>query len=452
MTAAVATSSPEEKQLVTDQLTGLLTRASLKEFLSVYETPSELQRISILAVELSRFGVVNDSVGTTIGDKIISNTAKRLAKVFPHAKAISRLHGDHFGLIFEDCENIEEEVTRLLDFSQRPLAIRGEVIVLSVRIGVADNHLAAETTDELVHAAEVALHYTKNKSAQVSYFDSSMTNAARSIHQLENDLRVSLVTNAAELHQAINNAEFELRYQPIVESKTGKVHAFEALVRWNHPKRGIVSPALFIPMAEQIHVMTVLGSWIIRRACADAMTWESNKDGSEPAVSINVSPIQFLEAEILISTVKTAIEETGIDPQRVKIEITESADFAPSMKEHLEELRALGCKISLDDFGTGFSSIAQLVELPVDYVKIDRSLVKDLGHDDPEIASQAVRLAKSVLGLGDSLELTSIVEGIETEAGVKAVQELGGDLIQGYVFSKPLVADDVNNFIENTRD
>lgn len=452
MTAASAASSPEENQLVTDQLTGFLTRASLREFLSRYETPSELQRISILAVELSRFGVVNDSVGMTIGDKIISNTAKRLAKVFPHAKAIARLHGDHFGLIFEDCENIEEEVIRLLDFSQRPLAIRGEVIVLSVRIGVADNHLAAETTDELVHAAEVALHYTKNKSAQVSYFDSSMTDAARSIHQLENDLRVSLVTNAAELHQAINNAEFELRYQPIVESKTGKVHAFEALLRWNHPKRGMVSPALFIPMAEQIHVMTVLGSWIIRRACADAMTWESNKDGSEPAVSINVSPIQFLEAEILISTVKTAIEETGIDPQRVKIEITESADFAPSMKKHLQELRALGCKISLDDFGTGFSSIAQLVELPVDYVKIDRSLVKDLGHDDPEIASQAIRLARSVLGLGTSLELTSIVEGIETEAGVKAVQELGGNLIQGYVFSQPLVADDVNSFIENTRD
>lgn len=440
---------PAPNPVVIDELTGFLTRVSLMAFLSKYESPSELRRISILAVELSRFGIVNDSVGANVGDKIIATTAKRLAKLFPHAEAIARLHGDNFGLVFLDVGDIEEEVQRLLDFSQRPLAIRGEVIVLSVRIGVADQRHEVHKSSDLVHAAEVALHQTKSRAPKVAFFDDTMIDTAQTAHQLENDLRVSLVTNAVELHRAIANAEFELRYQPIVHASTGAVHAFEALLRWHHPKRGIVSPALFIPMAEQIHVMPVLGSWIIRRACADAVGWESNPDGSKPAVSINVSPTQFIEAKMLLSAVRTAIEETGIDPKRVKLEITETADFAASMRGSLDDLRALGCKIALDDFGTGYSSIAQLVDLPVDFVKVDRSLVKDLDNPAPEAARKATRLAKSILSLAESLELTPIVEGIESETGVKRIQALGGDLIQGYVYSKPLVGKDVNDFLAN---
>ncbi|AEP28377.1 putative bifunctional diguanylate cyclase/phosphodiesterase [Brumicola nitratireducens] len=432
-----------------DTLTGFLTRGGLKTFLSDFETPEERSRLSVIVVELSRFGTVNDSVGSGTGDKIIAAISKRLSKLFVDAISLCRLHGDHFGIIFKDKTDLQTEVDRLLDFAQRPLAIRGEVIVLSIRIGVADTNIAVDSTDELVHAAEVAIHNAKSTSRKVSFFDAKMIMNARSVHQLENDLRVSLVKNASELHNAINNSEFALYYQPIVNTKNNKVHGCEALLRWNHPIRGLVSPALFIPMAEQVHLMTVLGSWIIRRACADAITWPVRKDGEEISVSINISPIQFLEPDILFSSVKTALYETGITPSRVKLEITESADFAPSMKGYLQELKNLGCMIALDDFGTGFSSISHLVELPLDYVKVDRSLVKDLECNEPSKVARATRLARSVLGLGKALDLITIVEGIETPDGITAIQALGGNLIQGYVFSKPLQADLISEFLES---
>jgi EAL domain-containing protein (putative c-di-GMP-specific phosphodiesterase class I) len=211
----------------------------------------------------------------------------------------------------------------------------------------------------------------------------------------------------------------------------------------------MVSPAVFIPMAEQISVMSVLGSWIIRKACADAMTWIPNKDGTLPSVSINVSPTQFLDAKILHGTVSSAILETGIDPSRVKLEITESAEFSATLLEDLHRLRELGCVISLDDFGTGYSSIAQLVDLPIDYVKVDRSLVTDIEAEDSEVRRKGMIIAKSVLQLAESLELTPIVEGIETETGVLLIQALGADLIQGYVYSRPLPQSEVIGFMGN---
>jgi diguanylate cyclase (GGDEF)-like protein len=436
-----------EKPVVEDQLTGFLTRKSISEFLAEFEHDGTLDRLSIIAVEISRFGVINDSLGTSTGDRIIATTAKRVRKLFPNALAIARLHGDHFGLVFDDTVGIEDAVNTLLDFAQRPLLVDGEVIVLSVRIGVAEPCLVTDKAVELLHAAEVALHHSKSNFAKVAYFDADMIDSARAVHQLENDLRVSLVTNAAELHQAIDNAEFELKFQPIIRSTTGQVHAFEALLRWNHPKRGVVSPALFIPMAEQIRVMTVLGNWIIRNACAQAMTWGAGRDGTRPGVSINVSPTQFLDGEILVETVRKAVEDSGIEPSRVKLEITESANFAPRMRGFLDELHGIGCLLALDDFGTGYSSIAQLNDLPLDYIKVDRSIVKDLVNDNLALDKRAHRLTRSVLALGKSLELTSIVEGIETPAQIEAVQQLGGDLIQGYVYAPPIPAADVNAFI-----
>jgi len=439
----------DKSELVKDELTGLLTRKSLHLALRKFQAENDDRPVTVFAVEISRFGVVNGSVGTGIADKIIATTAKRLQKTFPTAIAMARLHGDHFGIVFDNSVCTNDEALRLLDFSQRPLAIRGEAIVLSVRIGVASSDLIVETPDELVHAAEVALLNSKKTMAKICHFEKNMIEDARTLHHLENDLRISLVTKAAELHQAISNSEFELFYQPIIDIKKRKIHAFEALLRWNHPKRGLVSPAVFIPLAEQIHVMSVLGNWIIRRACADAAIW-INQGGqhSDIAVSVNVSPVQFLEFDTLYAALTTAIKETGLSPKQLKLEITESSDFSSSMRKHLKRIKSLGCHLALDDFGTGFSSLAQLVELPLDYVKVDRSLVQELGMPTSEHPERTVKLARSVLNLAESLEVQSIVEGIETDEGLAAVKALGGTLVQGYIFAKPMPAGDVSGFIK----
>lgn len=430
-----------------DCLTGLLSRISFYDRLGTTPTaPGD----AVIAVEISRFGNVNSSMGSELGDRVILTISRRLTKTFPNASALGRTNGDHFVLYFEQLDETQDVVARLMDFAQRPILIDGQIIVLSVRVGVVcGQDMAGQTRGRLLHAAETALHFAKNNQMKACYYSSSLETEARQAHRLENDLRVSLVTNASDLHRAISNAEFELLYQPVVSIWSGNVHAFEALLRWNHPTKGTVSPALFIPMAEQISVMDVLGTWVIRKACADAMTWPVNPDGTSPMVSINVSPTQFLEPDVLIRAVRKAIDETGIDPARIKLEITESAAFSDRMNETLMKLRSLGCKIALDDFGTGYSSLTQLHRLPLDYLKIDRSFIKNLCSDDPKEDKRCEKLTQGILMLADILSLVPIVEGIETPAQLERIRQLGANLVQGYVYSRPLALSALASFMQN---
>lgn len=442
---------PEEQSYQSgqeDALTGFLNRVGATQRLSEIVDEIGINSLSVIAVEISRFGSMNDSIGADLGDKVISMTAKRLLKTFPDALMAARMHGDHFCLVFNAEEDIERAVTKLFDFAQRPLAIRGEVIVLSVRIGAADPRSEAKNATELLHAAEVALHRAKVQYNKISYFNAAMVDEARAQHRLENDLRVSLVKNAASLHSAIANEEFFLCYQPIISAASGQVHAFEALVRWKHPQKGIVSPALFIPMAEEIRVMDVLGAWILRRACADAMTWSATGNMPSPSVSVNVSPTQFDEPGLFEAALDNALNETGLAPSRLKLEITETAARGELLAQKLAEIRSRGCRISLDDFGTGYSSLTQLHALPLDYIKIDQSFVRGWETADATKAQQFERLTKSILALSDILELTPIVEGVESEDQVSRIIEWGGDLIQGYVYSKPMISDEVNTYLQ----
>lgn len=315
--------APETERLV-DVLTGLANRVALETYLAGRDAEPQNGPIGLIAIEMSRFGSVTDSVGAELGNRIISMVAKRLQKMFLHAAVIARTHGDHFCLVFEGDFDLDEQVALLQDFTQRPLALKGEVIVLSVRLGIAvQGHLIGPAA-RLLHAAEVALHRAKRDRVKRCFYRSDFESDAKAAHQLENDLRVSMVTKHMELHRAISNEEFRVLYQPIVDAARGQVHALEALIRWHHPQRGIISPADFIPMAEQIQVMDVLGNWIMRRACADAMSFPANADGTLPGVTINVSPSQFIETGILLETVRQSLRESGIEPARVKLEITES--------------------------------------------------------------------------------------------------------------------------------
>jgi diguanylate cyclase (GGDEF)-like protein len=430
-----------------DPLTGLLSRMGIEAYLKCTEQDQDLQRVTLAVVELSRFGSVNESMGADLGNKIISTVSKRLKKIFPHALQIARTHGNHFCLIFRDDVDNNQQIELLNDFTQRPIALSGEIIVLSVCIGIAQKGTSVRSAVELLHAAEVALHQAKRDRVKFHFYQSSFVNEAKAVHQLENDLRISLVTNHIELHKAINNNEFQIVYQPIIDISNQQVHALEALMRWHHPKRGFISPALFIPMAEQIQLMDILGGWVIRRACMDAMTFPVNKDGSRPGVSINVSATQFQNADILLETVEQALKESGITPSAVKLEITESTAFGMKKIDIVNKLRNMGCMIALDDFGTGFSSLTQLISIPLDYIKLDTSFISAIGSDNQFEDKRSDRLTRAVLSIAKEFELYPIIEGVETEIQYERLKQYGATLMQGYLFSRPLKLDDACNFI-----
>jgi diguanylate cyclase (GGDEF)-like protein len=430
-----------------DSLTGFANRIGVEQFLADFEVEHVKSELCLLILELSRFGNVNDSLGAELGDKVISTVAKRLLKIFPQVPMIARTHGDHFCIVFTGNVDIHEQIELLNNFTQRPLAMRGEVIVMSIRVGVAVLGTVVNAPSELLHAAEVALHRAKLDQIKRCFYRPNMETEAKAVHQLENDLRISLVTNHAELHKAITNDEFLILYQPIVDTFAWQVHAMEALIRWRHPKRGMIFPAYFIPMAEQIQVMDVLGSWILRRACLDAMTFPLNPDGTRPGISINVSATQFIEPGILLATVEQALAESGIEPNLVELEITESTAFGIEKLSIIGSLRALGCKVALDDFGTGYSSLTQLNVIPLDYIKLDRSFIMAIGGDNLLEDQRSDRITRAALSIAESFDLKTIVEGVETQVQSDRVQKYGAHLIQGYLYSKPLALADACEFI-----
>lgn len=432
-----------------DALTGLMDRLSF--FRTIREIEPAPEQV-VMAVAITRFASVNDSVGSELGDKVIRLLAKRVSSTFSNALAIGRTNGNHFVLFFDRLADDREAVARLQDFAQRPLLVEGQVVVLSVSVGMARGiDIGPDSGQDLLHAAEISLHRAKRDRVKVCYYRDEFEIEAKLAHRLENDLRLSLADNAAELHAAVANKEFEVVYQPIVSAWGDKVHACEALLRWNHPLHGPISPAIFIPLAEQISIMDVLGSWVIRKACFDAVEWPCNSDGSFPGVSINVSQTQFVEPAILINAVTTAISESKIDPARISLEMTESAAFSDSVRDSLISLRRLGCKIGLDDFGTGYSSLTQLHTLPLDYLKIDRSFIKDLCSDDPLADRRCQKLTQVILMLCDMLSLLPIVEGIETESQRNRVTQMGANLIQGFFYSKPLKNSAVAGYMQQRK-
>lgn len=430
-----------------DPLTGLLNRLGLEAALQEQDALGK-RDLTLLSVQISRFGSINSSLGGAVADKIITMTAKRLQKTFPNALYIARAHGDHFCLLFEGLHAVDDTIERLDDFTRRPFAVRAEIIVLSVRIGVATMDSSLPVAALLLQGSEIALHAAKSTQSRVIFYKPEMEEQARQAHRLENDLRVSLVNRHVELHRALANDEFQIHYQPIIDCKTGQIHAFEALMRWLHPEKGFISPALFIPMAEQIQVMDVLGSWVIQKAIADAAVWPNGANDLRIGVSINISPSQFIAPAILLNTVSQALAQSQLDPSLIKLEVTESSAFVETMGETLRQLKQMGCRIALDDFGTGYSSLTQLHQLPLDYLKLDRSFIKDLDSESPDEVRRSHKLIQAIFSLADTFEITAVVEGVETQRQLDEVRLMGANLIQGYFYSKPLPAGEISHYIK----
>lgn len=425
-----------------DRLTDLPTRPALRRVLtaSLADMPRGGRGPALLALDLDRFQAVNDSTGIATGDGVLTRVARRIVGAVPPGATVARISGDEFAVFLPDGSAAEKVATRLLDLIGRPYAVNGHAVTLSVSIGLAMAPEHGSDADALLRSANIALHSAeadgKNK---WRLFEPGMQTRASSRQSLETDLRAALALNKVELRKAMAIEQFAVHYQPQIEIASGRLTGFEALVRWHHPLRGMVGPDLFIPIAEEIGLIGLLGDWVMRTACRTATRWPVPHHGEPLRVAVNVSPLQLRERRALVASVADALAMSGLPAERLEIEITESALIGDA-KETLRAIKALGTSLSLDDFGTGYSSLSQLAHYPFDRLKIDRSFVRELptgSEADSPASAHAQWMIQAIASLGAGLGMSTIAEGVETDLQADLVRQAGVTDIQGYLIARP---------------
>ena len=408
-----------------DVLTGLPNRNTFHEGLT--QALAQLrpeEPLAVLFVDLDEFKQVNDTLGHPAGDQLLCEVTNRLRRIVPKADAVARFGGDEFVIMQRPAQTAASEslARHLLESLSQPYEIEGHQVVIGASVGIAVAPRDGLDADLLLKEADMALYQAKaGGRAAWRFFDPSMDAKAQARRTLELDLREAFATEAFELH-----------YQPLLDLRSLQIRTCEALIRWNHPRRGMVPPGEFIPVAEDIGIIQDIGDWVIRRACEECATWPGNI-----RVAVNLSSVQFRRPQ-LIDVVRDTIRDTGISAERLEIEITESVLLrdTPTTRAMLEKLVELGIRISLDDFGTGYSGLSYLHSFPLSKVKIDRSFLAQLHSSD-----RSLTLLRGVARLSAALGLDVVVEGIETEDQLKIVAaEESVDEVQGYLFSKPLPA------------
>ncbi|HEX5580161.1 MAG TPA: EAL domain-containing protein [Gemmatimonadaceae bacterium] len=416
-----------------DPLTDLANRALFLD--RVRHALARRQRsdagVAVLFVDLDDFKKVNDSLGHATGDRLLVAAAERLCGCVRSADTVARLGGDEFAVLVEDAGGPTDAALvaeRLVDALRAPFGVGSTELFVSASVGVA---IAApgESADDLLRNADVAMYYAKARRKDGhAVFEPWMHEAVRERLAIEADLRRALERNELSLH-----------YQPIVRLDTGIPIGVEALVRWQHPDRGAVSPGAFIPVAEDTGLIVSLGRWILREACEQARRWQSARAGVAPPlrVTINISGRQLQDASF-VADVRETLAATGVDATSLVLEITESVlmQHTEVVLERLRELKALGLSLAIDDFGTGYSSLGYLQRFPIDILKIDKAFVDAVRDGDGDPA-----LARAVIALGDSLGMQTVAEGIEGAAQADGLRRLGCQLGQGYHFARPLPAE-----------
>ncbi|NDY58709.1 EAL domain-containing protein [Desulfovibrio sulfodismutans] len=382
---------------------------------------------AVLMIDLDKFKAVNDSMGHAAGDMLLVEIAARLKSCMRSVDTVARLGGDEFAVILEEFKIKREVLTvaeRIQETLRRPCTICGNEVYPGASIGIVLRTKEYDSAEDVLRDADIAMYRAKETGKPYMIFDRRMHKEILEVISLE-----------AELRDALSNDELVLHYQPIVNVDTRALEGFEALVRWNHPLKGIVPPDKFIPLAEETGIILPLGRWVIVEACRQLGKWQKTIPGAERlSVSVNVSCRQFVR-DGLVEYVAQVLEETGIDPARLKLEITESVlmqDTSHSIHE-LNRLKALGVRIAVDDFGTGYSSLSYLRQLPIDHLKIDRSFIS--GSDNAE---DNIQIVKSIISLARNLGLTVIAEGVEHEDQFARLQDVRCDKAQGYMFSRPV--------------
>jgi diguanylate cyclase (GGDEF)-like protein len=411
-----------------DSLTGLPNRLFFRDAMGARLTVlGRGQKFAILCLDLDHFKSVNDTLGHPFGDELLRQVGQRLASCLRDGDIVARLGGDEFAIIQGSvCDPTDtiSLMTRLIDVAKAPFDLSGHQVVIGLSIGVAFAPADADDADELLKNADMALYRAKaDGRGTYRFFEAEMDARMQARRVLEIDMR-----------KAIVNEEFELYYQPIVNLDTQIISSFEALIRWNHPERGLISPADFIPLAEETAMIIPIGEWVLRRACEEAVKWPP-----EVHVAVNLSPAQFQSTGLLI-TVLDALKQSGLKASRLELEITESVLLfnSESTLATLHALRALGARISMDDFGTGYSSLSYLRSFPFDKIKIDQSFVRDLAQNAD---SQAI--VRAVAGLGSSLRMVTTGEGVETREELEYLKRQGCTEAQGYFFSRPTPAKNI---------
>jgi diguanylate cyclase (GGDEF)-like protein len=420
-----------------DALTNLPNRTLFREQLEkALRLAKRSDQLAVFCLDLDHFKEINDSLGHPVGDALLNEVARRLGECVTEHDTVARLGGDEFAVV-QFCSDCDPSAVALLashivEKIGEPYDIGGHQLVVGVSIGISLAPEDGKNPDELLKKADLALYRAKaDGRGTYRYFETGMDARAQARRILELDLRA-----------ALHRQEFEVYYQPIRDVASDQVVAFEALVRWNHSLRGMISPVNFIPLAEETGLIVQLGDWVLRQACTDASGWPQDVD-----VAVNLSPVQFKNPN-LVSQVKAALQASGLPAHRLELEITESVLLQNSAATLavLHELRGFGVRISLDDFGTGYSSLSYLRSFPFDKIKIDRSFVSELATRDDSMA-----IVRAVTGLGKSLGIVTTAEGVETEAQFELLRREGCTQAQGYLFSQPRPAAEVNAMLSRPR-
>ena len=405
-----------------DGLTGLPNRNLLRQQMDeiLLHTRRSAEKVAVLVLGLDNFKSVNDALGHGVGDKLLRGVAKRLRSSLRDEDTLARLNSDEFAIVQTGLARPEDAALlsrRLLEAIADPYLLDGHSVVIGATIGIAMAPGDGDDSEKLLKNADMALSRAKNETrGTFSFFEAGMDARAQSRRKIELDLR-----------DAIQNDVLRPHYQPLVDLSSGRITGFEALVRWPHPERGMVSPAEFIPVAEETGLINGLGGLMLRRACMDAALWPD-----DVRVAVNLSPAQF-RAGNLLSIVMDALKQSGLPPTRLEVEITETLLLEKSSQvlATLHALRALGVRISMDDFGTGYSSLSYLRSFPFDKIKIDQSFVRGL---DANRDAQAI--IRSIASLGIGLGVTITAEGVETEAELSCLRAEGCHEGQGFLFSR----------------
>jgi diguanylate cyclase (GGDEF)-like protein/PAS domain S-box-containing protein len=413
-------------QAAHDPLTGLPNRLHFVERLGRELTGADRRRgrLAVLFLDLDRFKVVNDSLGHSAGDRLLVAVADRLSAVMGPSDVVARFGGDEFTIMCHDVsseETVELIAERIAQAIARPVALMEGEVFVTASIGIAMSGTGADTPETLLRNADAAMYRAKERGRdRAELFD------AREHHRAVDDLRTG-----NELHRAIERGELRVHYQPMIDLATGRLFGFEALIRWEHPERGLVPPMEFVPLAEETGLIVPLGVWALEQACMQAVRWhEAAPDDALLSMSVNLSPRQLAEPA-LPNDVARVLHDTGIQPSALWLEITESTLMrdAESALSALGALQALGLHLAVDDFGTGYSSLAYLERLPVEALKIDRSFTAGVGARKDSTA-----IVGAVVGLARALQLSTVAEGIETPEQFQQLRAMGCEIGQGYLF------------------
>ncbi|GAB4294379.1 MAG: hypothetical protein Fur0025_30990 [Oscillatoriaceae cyanobacterium] len=416
-----------------DPLTGLPNRALFMERVLGEIARSHQEdgyQFVVMFLDCDRFKVINDSLGHIVGDQLLVAIARRLQEHMDTKDTLARLGGDEFAILLPGVENIHQATRvaqNMIDALCYPFQLERHEVFINASIGIAPSCPDYSKPEHLLRDADTAMYRAKN-SGRACYhiFDPAMHDAAVALLELENDLR-----------RAVEREEFILHYQPIVDLALGRISGFEALVRWQHPQRGMVSPASFIPVAEETGLIVPIGNWVMRQACHQLRLWQEQKLATvDFGMGVNLSVRQFSQPH-LIAQIDEVLHQNQLNPQNLKLEITETAimDNPRHASQLLLQLRSRQIQLAIDDFGTGYSSLSYLHSFPVDILKVDRSFVKGLQGNQENLG-----LVVAIINIARTMGMTVVAEGIETDAQLGCLRDLECGFGQGYLFSKPVDA------------